>query len=129
MERRRVVITGIGAITPIGLTADGLWDGLRAQRSKVREISRFDPSLFRSRLAAQVDDFDPADRDNMFEEAARVIVTHQQGSTSLLQRRPKLGYNRAGRLLDQLGKSGIVGPFEGSMAREVLIPDEYRLEQ
>ena len=75
------------------------------------------------------DDFDPSDRDAMFEEAARVIVTHQQGSTSLLQRRLKLGYNRAGRLIDQLEHAGIVGPFEGSKAREVLIPDEYSLEQ
>ncbi len=75
------------------------------------------------------DDFNPADRDSMFEEAARVIVTHQQGSTSLIQRRLKLGYNRAGRLIDQLEHAGIVGPFEGSKAREVLIPDEYSLEQ
>ncbi|QDA62224.1 FtsK/SpoIIIE family DNA translocase [Hymenobacter jejuensis] len=75
------------------------------------------------------EDFDAADRDSMFEEAARVIVTHQQGSTSLLQRRLKLGYNRAGRLIDQLEHAGIVGPFEGSKAREVLIPDEYSLEQ
>ncbi|WP_078063101.1 FtsK/SpoIIIE family DNA translocase [Solirubrum puertoriconensis] len=75
------------------------------------------------------EDMDPADRDSMFEEAARVIVQHQQGSTSLLQRRLKLGYNRAGRLIDQLEHAGIVGPFEGSKAREVLIPDEYALEQ
>ena len=75
------------------------------------------------------DDFDPADRDSMFEDAARVIVTHQQGSTSLIQRKLKLGYNRAGRLIDQLEHAGIVGPFEGSKAREVLIPDEYSLEQ
>ncbi|TGE28855.1 FtsK/SpoIIIE family DNA translocase [Hymenobacter metallicola] len=75
------------------------------------------------------EDFDAASRDSMFEEAARVIVTHQQGSTSLLQRRLKLGYNRAGRLIDQLEHAGIVGPFEGSKAREVLIPDEYSLEQ
>jgi S-DNA-T family DNA segregation ATPase FtsK/SpoIIIE len=75
------------------------------------------------------EDFDPASRDSMFEEAARVIVTHQQGSTSLLQRRLKLGYNRAGRLIDQLEHAGVVGPFEGSKAREVLIPDEYSLEQ
>ncbi|WP_026462719.1 FtsK/SpoIIIE family DNA translocase [Adhaeribacter aquaticus] len=74
-------------------------------------------------------DFDPSTRDSMFEEAARIIVTHQQGSTSLLQRRLKLGYNRAGRLIDQLESAGIVGPFEGSKAREVLIPDEYSLEQ
>jgi S-DNA-T family DNA segregation ATPase FtsK/SpoIIIE len=58
-----------------------------------------------------------------------VIVTHQQGSTSLLQRRLKLGYNRAGRLIDQLEKAGVVGPFEGSKSRDVLIPDEYSLEQ
>ncbi|RAK69825.1 FtsK/SpoIIIE family DNA translocase [Hymenobacter edaphi] len=74
-------------------------------------------------------DFDPTDRDSMFEEAARVIVLHQQGSTSLIQRKLKLGYNRAGRLIDQLEHAGIVGPFEGSKAREVLIPDEYALEQ
>ena len=74
-------------------------------------------------------DFDPNDRDALFEEAARIIVQHQQGSTSLLQRRLKLGYNRAGRLIDQLEQAGIVGSFEGSKAREVLIPDEYALEQ
>jgi S-DNA-T family DNA segregation ATPase FtsK/SpoIIIE len=79
--------------------------------------------------SGDAEDFDPAQRDSMFEEAARVIVTHQQGSTSLLQRRLKLGYNRAGRLIDQLEHAGIVGPFEGSKAREVLIPDEYSLEQ
>ncbi|MDJ1471952.1 DNA translocase FtsK [Cytophagaceae bacterium DM2B3-1] len=75
------------------------------------------------------EDIDLANRDSMFEEAARIIVQHQQGSTSLLQRRLKLGYNRAGRLIDQLEAAGIVGPFEGSKAREVLIPDEYSLEQ
>ncbi|WP_439881701.1 DNA translocase FtsK 4TM domain-containing protein [Pontibacter sp. MBLB2868] len=74
-------------------------------------------------------DFDPSSKDSLFEEAARIIVQHQQGSTSLLQRRLKLGYNRAGRLIDQLESAGVVGPFEGSKAREVLIPDEYSLEQ
>ncbi len=69
------------------------------------------------------------DRDELFEEAARVIVMHQQGSTSLLQRKLKLGYNRAGRLVDQLEAAGIIGPFEGSKARKVLIPDEATLEQ
>ncbi len=69
------------------------------------------------------------EKDSLFEEAARIIVMHQQGSTSLLQRRLKLGYNRAGRLIDQLEKAGIVGPFEGSKAREVLVPDEYSLER
>lgn len=75
------------------------------------------------------EDFDPSERDPMFEDAARVVVLAQQGSTSLIQRKLKLGYNRAGRLIDQLEHAGIVGPFEGSKAREVLIPDEYSLEQ
>jgi len=65
----------------------------------------------------------------MFDDAARLIVSHQQGSTSLIQRKMKLGYNRAGRIIDQLEAAGIVGPFEGSKAREVLISDEYSLEQ
>lgn len=74
-------------------------------------------------------DVDLSDRDALFDEAARVIVMHQQGSTSLLQRKLKLGYNRAGRLIDQLEAAGVVGSFEGSKAREVLVPDEYSLEQ
>ena len=69
------------------------------------------------------------DRDVLFDDAARLIVRHQQGSTSLIQRKMKLGYNRAGRLIDQLEAAGIVGSFEGSKAREVLISDEYSLEQ
>lgn len=72
---------------------------------------------------------DLEDRDALFEDAARVIVMHQQGSASLLQRKLKLGYNRAGRIVDQLEAAGIIGPFEGSKARQVLIPDEYSLEQ
>ena len=74
-------------------------------------------------------DINLGDRDALFEEAARVIVMHQQGSTSLIQRKLKLGYNRAGRLIDQLESAGIVGPFGGSKARDVLIPDEYSLDQ
>ncbi len=74
-------------------------------------------------------DFDLSDRDELFEEAARIIVQTQQGSTSLLQRKLKLGYNRAGRIIDQLEAAGIVGPFEGSKAREVKISDEMSLEQ
>jgi S-DNA-T family DNA segregation ATPase FtsK/SpoIIIE len=74
-------------------------------------------------------DIDLDDRDAMFEDAARLIVMHQQGSTSLIQRKLKLGYNRAGRIIDQLEAAGIVGPFGGSKARDVLIPDEYSLEQ
>ncbi len=72
---------------------------------------------------------DLSDRDALFEEAARLIVMHQQGSTSLIQRKLKLGYNRAGRLIDQLEAAGIVGSFEGSKAREVLIKDDMSLEQ
>lgn len=72
---------------------------------------------------------DDEERDEMFEDAARLIVMHQQGSTSLLQRKLKLGYNRAGRIIDQLEAAGIVGPFEGSKAREVKIQDEMALEQ
>ncbi|KOS04782.1 cell division protein FtsK [Flavobacterium akiainvivens] len=74
-------------------------------------------------------DIDIGERDSMFREAAEVIVTAQQGSASLLQRKLKLGYNRAGRLIDQLEAAGIVGPFEGSKARSVLITDLASLEQ
>ena len=74
-------------------------------------------------------DIDASERDALFREAAEVIVTAQQGSASLLQRKLKLGYNRAGRIIDQLEAAGIVGPFEGSKARQVLIPDLIALEQ
>lgn len=74
-------------------------------------------------------EIDLADRDPMFDDAARVIVNSQQGSTSLIQRKLKLGYNRAGRIMDQLEAAGIVGGFEGSKAREVLITDLNSLEQ
>jgi S-DNA-T family DNA segregation ATPase FtsK/SpoIIIE len=72
---------------------------------------------------------DLSDRDPIFEEAARLIVREQQGSTSLIQRKLSLGYNRAGRVMDQLEAAGIVGPPEGSKARQVLIQEEYSLEQ
>ena len=68
-------------------------------------------------------------RDEKFEEAAHLVVQHQQGSTSLIQRKLSLGYNRAGRIVDQLEAAGILGPFEGSKARQVLIHDEFSLEQ
>ena len=74
-------------------------------------------------------DIDIADRDQLFKEAAQIIVTAQQGSASLLQRKLKLGYNRAGRLIDQLEAAGIVGPFEGSKARQVLVPDLIALDE
>jgi len=74
-------------------------------------------------------DLDPSDRDELFREAAEVIVSAQQGSASLLQRKLKLGYNRAGRIIDQMEVAGIVGPFEGSKARQVLISDLNTLDQ
>jgi S-DNA-T family DNA segregation ATPase FtsK/SpoIIIE len=74
-------------------------------------------------------DFDLSDRDNLFDDAARLIVQSQIGSTSLLQRRMKLGYNRAGRLMDQLEAAGIVGPNQGSKARDVLIKTDADLSQ
>ena len=73
-------------------------------------------------------DIDISDRDKLFREAAEIIVTAQQGSASLLQRKLKLGYNRAGRIIDQLEAAGIVGQFEGSKARQVLVPDLTSLD-
>ncbi|MBL7926445.1 MAG: DNA translocase FtsK 4TM domain-containing protein [Bacteroidia bacterium] len=77
--------------------------------------------------ATMATDFSASDRDALFEEAAKIIVQHQQGSASLLQRRLKLGYNRAGRLVDQLEAAGIIGAFEGSKAREVKVKTEAEL--
>ena len=74
-------------------------------------------------------DIDISDRDKLFRDAAEIIVTAQQGSASLLQRKLKLGYNRAGRIIDQLEAAGIVGGFEGSKARQVLVPDFIALDQ
>lgn len=74
-------------------------------------------------------DIDISERDALFREAAEVIVTAQQGSASLLQRKLKLGYNRAGRIIDQLEAAGVVGPFEGSKARQVLIQDFIALDE
>ena len=96
------------------------------QRSfpEVFELPEFITEGAADRGATSVDE-----RDKLFEEAAQIIVMHQQGSTSLLQRKLKLGYNRAGRLVDQLEDAGIIGPFEGSKARKVLVPDAVSLEQ
>lgn len=76
-----------------------------------------------------VENIDLNDKDPLFDEAARLVVIHQQGSTSLIQRKFVIGYNRAGRLMDQLEAAGIVGPTQGSKPRDVLITDEYSLEQ
>jgi S-DNA-T family DNA segregation ATPase FtsK/SpoIIIE len=74
-------------------------------------------------------DLDLLSKDPLFNEAASLIVQSQMGSTSLIQRRLKLGYNRAGRLMDQLEAAGIVGPSKGSKVREVLFKTEYELDQ
>lgn len=79
--------------------------------------------------AEEIGEVDFTKRDAMFEDAARLVVRHQQGSTSLIQRKFSIGYNRAGRIIDQLEAANIVGPFEGSKARQVLFQDEYSLEQ
>jgi len=85
-----------------------------------------DPELTTEKF---IEMFDSKDKDELFNEAAHLIVSSQQGSTSLLQRKLNLGYNRAGRLIDQLEKAGIVGPFKGSKAREVLLIDIVELEE
>ncbi len=87
------------------------------------------PEYIAETSGAETGDVDLGKKDPLFDDAARLVVSSQQGSTSSIQRRFSIGYNRAGRIIDQLEAAGIVGPFEGSKARQVLIPDEYSLEQ
>lgn len=87
------------------------------------------PEYVGEETSSNVGAFDPNEKDALFEEAARIVVSTQQGSTSMLQRQLKLGYNRAGRIMDQLEASGIVGGFNGAKAREVLVSDLNSLEQ
>ena len=87
------------------------------------------PEYVNEEATSSVGAFDPNEKDQLFDDAARIIVSTQQGSTSMLQRQLKLGYNRAGRIMDQLEASGIVGGFNGAKAREVLISDLHSLEQ
>ena len=73
---------------------------------------------------------DPLDEiDELFKEAAKLVVLHQQGSVSLLQRKLKIGYNRAGRIIDQLFNAGVVGPYQGSTARDVKLNEEEELDE
>jgi len=99
-----------------------------AQRgySEIYELPEYVPegSAATEKSATSVEE-----RDALFNDAASIVVLHQQGSTSLVQRKLKVGYNRAGRIIDQLEDAGIIGPFEGSKARKVLVPDELSLEQ
>jgi DNA segregation ATPase FtsK/SpoIIIE, S-DNA-T family len=87
------------------------------------------PEYYDEETGASTKEFDPNEKDEFFAEAARLVVQHQHGSTSLLQRKLKLGYNRAGRIIDQLEAAGIVGQFEGSKAREVRFKDSGALEE
>lgn len=87
------------------------------------------PEFTSEETSSSAGSFDPNEKDALFEEAARIVVSTQQGSTSMLQRQLKLGYNRAGRIMDQLEASGVVGGFNGAKAREVLITDLHYLEQ
>ncbi len=87
------------------------------------------PEFVSEETSSTVGAFDPNEKDALFEDAARIVVSTQQGSTSMLQRQLKLGYNRAGRIMDQLEASGIVGGFNGAKAREVLMSDLNSLEQ
>jgi len=87
------------------------------------------PEYVGENAKSDVGEVDLNKKDDLFDDAARLLVIHQQGSTSLIQRKFSIGYNRAGRIMDQLEKAGVVGPFEGSKARQVLFVDEVSLEQ
>ncbi|SMO51152.1 DNA segregation ATPase FtsK/SpoIIIE, S-DNA-T family [Saccharicrinis carchari] len=86
------------------------------------------PEYIGDTSSSEAGEVDMSNKDAFFEEAAQVVVANQSGSTSLIQRRFSIGYNRAGRIIDQLEVAGVVGPFEGSKARQVLIPDEVSLQ-
>ena len=87
------------------------------------------PEFVEENGGSEIGEVDLSKRDNLFNDAARLVVIHQQGSTSLVQRKFSIGYNRAGRIMDQLEAAGIVGPPDGSKPRQVFFPDEYSLEQ
>lgn len=87
------------------------------------------PEVLTAEPEGKASGIDANERDVLFDEAARLIVIHQQGSTSLIQRKFSVGYNRAGRLMDQLESTGVVGPAQGSKPRDVYVPDEYTLEK
>jgi S-DNA-T family DNA segregation ATPase FtsK/SpoIIIE len=103
---------------------DALMEHVGKQKGYSRPFTL--PSILEKKKNA--DGHGGGDRDELFDEAARLIVRHQQGSVSLLQRRLKVGYSRAARLVDELEAAGVVGPFDGSKAREVLVEREEDLE-
>jgi ParB/RepB/Spo0J family partition protein len=115
--------TALGGMIKQGLNEDERKEMINKSKETGEKIQVKDVLPIAEEPAHSEDKFD-----SFFEDSARLIVMHQQGSTSLLQRKLKLGYNRAGRIIDQLEAAGIVGPFLGTAPREVLIPDEYALE-
>jgi S-DNA-T family DNA segregation ATPase FtsK/SpoIIIE len=106
---------------------DGLTEFIGKQQGYTESLIL--PKVETSESGSSNGSFDDGQRDELFDEAARLIIRHQQGSTSLIQRKMKIGYNRAGRIIDQLEQANIVGPYEGSKARQVMFQDEYSLEQ
>lgn len=102
---------------------DRLTDFIQSQKGFSRPYEL--PSVYAAKKKSLTDD---GERDELFEEAARLIVRYQQGSVSLLQRKLKVGYARAARIVDELEEAGIVGPFDGSKAREVRVENEQELE-
>jgi S-DNA-T family DNA segregation ATPase FtsK/SpoIIIE len=102
-------------------------DYIRNQQGYLSAYELPDPNDEESLWPFQQNDIDMQHLDPLFEDAARLIVREQSGSTSLVQRKFAIGYNRCGRMLDQMEKAGIVGPYKGSKPREVLIKDEYSL--
>jgi stress response protein SCP2 len=102
---------------------------LKAAPSNVCIDEIFEADNNRNEELQSENEVDLKKRDPMFEEAARLVVQHQQGSTSLVQRRLSIGYNRAGSIIDQLEAAGIIGPYEGSKARDVLVQDQNVLER
>lgn len=104
-----------------------LVDHISAQQGYSHALELPEPEVAEAGGAGSL--LDTNDKDELFDEAARIVVRHQQGSTSLIQRKMSIGYNRAGRIIDQLEAVGIVGPYEGSKARQVFYPDELSLEQ
>ncbi len=106
---------------------DGITKFISSQRGFSTAL--YLPEFVEENGSPEIGDIDLSKRDGLFNDAARLIVIHQQGSTSLIQRKFSIGYNRAGRIMDQLEAAGIVGPPDGSKPRQVFFPDEYSLEQ
>ena len=125
-------ILSICYILLIGGICGGIYDLISDEKYE-KKMSHYNAKLIERELQlsrkSNLQKIDISDMDELFYEAASIIVQHQSGSTSLIQRKLKIGYNRAGHIIDQLEAAGIVGPFEGSKARKVLVRDEMELEE